>query len=440
MLMGLLMVSVTACGDDEAEAPEEEPGEAEGLEGSISMAIDGESEAEVEYWEGIRDEVLEEHPDAEIELIEMDLMDHLEVIDDTDPTNEDVADVIPFPDDRVHGLDANNALAPVDAEAMADSVDGYDQTDFEEGISDMMEIDGEHLGFPFDIETMILFANKENAEEADLDLEADAPFEFTEDFEYEDMLANLTDAWFAIPFLNSADMEYLTQEDDGTVDSVLAQDFEDLTEEQQGVFEALYSYWEEHHEAGTPLWDQDAAPGYIDDNFATGEGTSIVLEGPWSTPDMLDIAGDPDNLEILPTTDVEVNGEPLVHFQSGWGLGINARLETEEEEMQLAKEFILHAADPDNAVEYFESTGDILETAEPETYQDAGLTTAEEDTIEAVYDSFEEAPTYQPSPEWDQVWDTWTNALLAWESEEPDSVEEAYEEVQASFEAMLAGF
>ena len=40
--------------------------------------------------------------------------------------------------------------------------------------------------------------------------------------------------------------------------------------------------------------------------------------------------------------------------------------------------------------------------------------------------------------EYGPVWDTWQNALLSWSAKKPANAEEAYKEVKASFDGMMA--
>ena len=58
--------------------------------------------------------------------------------------------------------------------------------------------------------------------------------------------------------------------------------------------------------------------------------------------------------------------------------------------------------------------------------------------IEATYDSYKVAENRPLFSEYGQVWDTWQNALLSWSAKKPANAEEAYKEVKASFDGMMA--
>ena len=60
--------------------------------------------------------------------------------------------------------------------------------------------------------------------------------------------------------------------------------------------------------------------------------------------------------------------------------------------------------------------------------------------IESVIKSYEDAPARPLFTEWGKVWDTWKNGMLSWSSVNPNSVEEAYSLIKASFEAMMGNF
>ena len=98
---------------------------------------------------------------------------------------------------------------------------------------------------------------------------------------------------------------------------------------------------------------------------------------------------------------------------------------------------IKEIVNPEYAVDLFNATGKILENATIETYEDSDLSDIQKEIIAATYESYNEAPARPLFSEWGQVWDTWKNALLSWNSVQPETVEDAYNEIKASFDAMM---
>lgn len=427
LLVVLLALSLTACGGNPAPDDNED-----GITADITVQVE---ESWVEYYEAVKARVLEENPNATIEFIVTGSFDHLDVLDNTDPTNADVADVFAIPADRVYGLAANNALAPLDALTMAENVGGFDN--YDNGMGGNFNVDGDYLAFPMNIETLIIFANTANAEAAGVDLSG--TIEFTE-LEYEEMLIPAFDAWFGVAVANSANIELLGHDDSGNLYSDMTADFAELDADKQALFTALFNYWQAHDTAGTSLWDAEDAWGYMDSSFTTGGNTALRLEGPWSTGNLSKQAGDGADLEILPIGQVTVNGNPLAHWKGGWGLAANARLELDENKMALAQAFIEEVVNPNYAVDFFKATGKIIENIDAAAYLNSDLSDSDKAVIEAVIESYQEAPARPLFIEWGQVWDTWKNGLLSWSSVKPATAEAAYGELQKSFEALMAGF
>ncbi len=435
LLILILGFALMACGGDDGNGDNggTDLDEAEGLSATISVQVE---EDWLPIYEAARDRVLEDNPDATIEFIESPSFDHLDVLDSTDPTNEDVADLFAIPADRIFGLYQNDALAALDALELADQVGGFE--DYEAGLGGNFIINDEYMAFPMNIETLINFANTANAEEAGIDLSSD--IEFTE-LGHEEMLIPVFDAWFGVAVTNSAEIEFLAHDENDELYSDLTQDFDELDPEKQAVFEALFNYWQAHHEAGTDLWDEEAAWGYMDSEFTTGGNTALRIEGPWSTGNLSSQAGEGEDLEILPLSQVTINGNPMAHWQGGWGLVLNARIEMEDEQMQLGHLMIAEIMNTDYAVEFFEASGKIMENVDASVYTESDeLSDTNKEVIAAVIESYNAAPARPLFTEWGQVWDTWKNAMLSWSSVEPATAEEAYQEIQASFEAMMQNF
>ncbi|MCG8453496.1 MAG: hypothetical protein MI717_09995, partial [Spirochaetales bacterium] len=317
----------------------------------------------MDYYKAAVARVLAANPESKIEIIETGSFDHLNVLDSTDVTNPDVADVFALPADRIYGLAKNEFLAAIDAKGMADRIGGF--ADYDIGLGGNFKINGDYLAFPQNIETLIFFANTANAEANGVDLAS--TIEFNELF-HEDALIPAHNAWFGVALTNAADIELLGMKEDGTLFSDLTADWADLPAEKQAVFTSLFNYWQAHDKAGTDMWDKDACWGYMDSEFTTGGKNSLRLDGPWGTGGLSEKAGNGADLGILPITNVTVNGAPLDHWKGGWGLGVNARVEGDDAKMALAEALIEEIVNPEYAVDFFVETGKILENVDAATY------------------------------------------------------------------------
>lgn len=418
---------------DKTETPEAEVETTQDITATISVQAET---GWMPYYEQAIARVKEKYPNATINLIETGSFDNLDVLDSTDVTNPDIADVFAIPVDRVYGLAQNEALAEIDAVAMADALGGFGN--YDEGLGGSFNLDGKYLAFPLNIETLVVFANSANAAAQGIDLTQ--TMEFTS-LKAEDMLSVVHDAWFGVAFTNSVGLNLLDKAGDGTLTSDLTKNFADLSADQQAFFTAMFNYWQQHDKLGTDLWDKDAAWGYIDSAFTSGNQTSLRIDGPWATPGLAEKTNGGQDLAVLPISSVTVNGKALNHWQGGWGLAVNARVEGEEEQMMLAQEVIKEIVNPEFAVDFFKSTGKILANVTPDVYQnDADLADTDKAVIACTLESYKNAVARPLFTEWGQVWPTWQNALLSWSAVKPATVEEAYEQVQAGFEAMMANF
>lgn len=386
------------------------------------------------YYEAAKARVLAKYPDVTIDLIETGAFDHMEVLDNTDLTNVDVADVFAIPADRLAGFAQNEVLASIDAKAIAAQVGGFN--DYDGGLGGNLAIDGDYLAFPMNIETLIIFANTANAEAIGLDLSQ--PIEFTE-LGPEDMLIPAFNAWFGIAMTNTADIELLGQSDDGFY-SDLTTPWSELSADKQAVFTALYNYWKAHDQAGTDAWDSSATWGYMDAAFTTGGPNALRLDGPWGTAGHSERAGNGKDLGILPITQVTINGSPLAHWKSGWGLAVNARIEDDADKMALAAAMIAELENPNYAIDLFKQTGKIMENVSPETYANSDLSDTDKEIVAAVLASYQASPNRPLFKEWGSVWGTWENSVLSWSAVKPDSAEAAYAELKAAFDAMMLNY
>lgn len=404
--------------------------ETEQIAAEISVQVE-------EGWESYYDDaiarVLAAHPESKIEKKVLGSFDHFDILTQTDATNPDFADVFALPADRLAGLHKNDVLAAIDSGKIAEELGGWD--DFDAGLGGNFKIDGEYFAFPMNIETLILFGNKANIEKAGLNVEEPVELKGNE----EAILLPLFDAWFGVAATNSAGIELLGKDENGELFSDLTADWKDLAPEKQALIEALFEYWKYNNEKGTSLFDADAGWGYIDDQYKPTGNAGLRLGGPWETSSNTDLAGE-ENVEVFPISLVTIAGQPLSHWKGGWGLGINARIEEDEAKYALAEALIIELLRPENAVEFFKSTGKLMENVKVETYLESDLSDADKAVIEAVFASYADAPARPLFEEWGKVWDSWKNAVLSWNNVKPADAEAAYNELQASFKAMMDSF
>ncbi|MDG2764847.1 hypothetical protein P7M25_26300, partial [Vibrio parahaemolyticus] len=175
----------------------------------------------------------------------------------------------------------------------------------------------------------------------------------------------------------------------------------------------------------------------MDTEFATGGKTAIRLEGPWSTASLSALAGNGEDLDIIPINRVTVAGHPLAHWKGGWGMVINSRNEGDPDKIALGQAFIEEVLNPDYAVDFFKATGKIMENVKVEEYMNSDLPEVDKKVISAVIESYNNAPARPLFTEWGSVWDTWKNGILSWSSTKPATVEEAYSVMQAAFKSMM---
>ncbi len=410
--------------------------EDEKLAGEISVQAE---EGWMDYYKAAAKRVSDKYPDVKITLIEVGAFEHLDTLDQTDASNPDVADLFAIPADRLYGLTDGETLAAIDSEKLVKEIGGWEDFEaFNKGIGGNFKIEDEYFAFPFNIETLINFVNTKNAKEGGIDLEK--PIELSEVKDAKTVLLPIFDAWYGVATTNSADIELLGKdsEEEGKFFTDLSQDWADLPKEKQELFTALYDYWKLNADAETTLFDPDAGWGYIDDTFASGKGGVILLGGPWDSAKFAGLADDGKDLMIRPIDQLTINGKPLKHWQGGWGLAINSRIEDDPAKMAIAEKMIEEIVNPEYAVDFFKASGKILENVKPETYTESeDLEQIDKDTILAVIESYKAAPARPLFSEWGQVWDTWKNAVLSWNSVKPESAEAAYKEIQASFTSMM---
>ncbi|NLW52550.1 MAG: extracellular solute-binding protein [Tissierellia bacterium] len=444
-LMLALVLVLAACGGDKpnTETPttgeEEKPTEGETtetpaakLKGEISVQAE---EPWVAYYQKAIDKIVAENPDAKINIKTVGSFDHIGVIESTDATNQDVADVFALPADRFTGFADNDILAALDAQAMARELGGF--ADYDAGLGGNLKVGDDYLAFPFNIETLVTFVNTKNAEAAGTD--HTKPYELTEQKDAATVLLPLFDAWFGVAPNNAGGIELLAKDDDGKFVSTYAAPYDGLTADQKAVFDAIYGYWKLNKDAATTLFDAEAGWGYIDHEFTAGGKGQIRLEGPWATSGDGIIAKEvaAGNVAVYPIGHITIGGKPLTHWQGGWTLAVNSRIEEDADKMALATALIKELVNPANAVELYKATGKILENVTVDVYEASDLTDVDKSVIKNVLESYKVSPPRPLFKEYGQVWDTWKNAVLSWNSVNPADPAAAYEQLNASFTSMM---
>lgn len=428
-----LAVIMTACGGAKDGGKEAADGGKEAnKDASAKLTVQVEEEW-LPHYEKAAERVKKEFPNAEIEFKTLGSFDHLEIIDATDASNEDVADLFAIPADRLYGLHGNDILAGIDSKKLADEIGGWD--DFDAGMGGNFNIDGEYFAFPYNIETLITYVLKSNAEEKGVDFSK--PVEIDEVADESTVLLPLFDAWYGVAATNSSGIELLGKNEDGTLFSDFTKEWDELEPEKQATIKSLYEYWKKHNDAGTQLFDPDAGWGYIDDTFKPGKGGVARLSGPWDAVTFSEQSGE-DNLEIYPIEQLQIAGKPLTHWQSGWGLAMNARIEEDADKVAIAEAMIKEIVNPEFAADLYKTTSKILENVSAETYGEMDIPETDKKIISATIESYKKAPARPLFKEWGDVWDTFKNAILSWNSVKPADEKAAYAELKASFDSMMA--
>lgn len=429
-----LAVVLTACGGAKEADKGADTKEAANTDAATKLTVQAE-EGWVDYYKAAAERVKKQFPNADIEIKTVGSFDNLDIIDSTDATNEDVADLFAIPADRLYGLHGNDVLGAIDSKKLAEEIGGWD--DFDKGLGGNFNIDGEYFAFPFNIETLITYVNSANAKEKNVDLSK--PIEIEDVADESTVLFPLFDAWYGVAATNSSNIELLGRKEDGTLYSDFTKEWDELEPEKQATVKALFDYWKKHNEAGTQLFDADAGWGYIDDTFKPGNGGVARLGGPWDAAAIGEQAGE-GNLEIHPIGQLTLAGKPLTHWQGGWGLAMNARIEEDADKVALAEAMIKEIVNPEFAADLYKASGKILENVPVEKYKEMDLSDTDKNIIEATIASYKEAPARPLFKEWGDVWDTYKNAILSWNSVKPADEKAAYAEIKASFDSMMANF
>lgn len=277
----------------------------------------------MDYYKAAAKRITDANADVTINLQEIGSFDHIGILDETDAINKDVADVFAIPADRLTGLASKDLLGAIDAQGLAARLGGW--ADFDAGLGGLFKLGGEYLAFPFNIETLVVFANTKNAEDQGIDLGKTLELESVTD--PATILLPAFDAWFGVALTNSADIALLKEEGGGFVSDLTA-DWTELEAGKKAAITVLYDYWKLNYDKNTTLFDPDAGWGYIDDRFTNGDVGVLRIGGPWETGGMKDKTDDGKDLGVYPIGQITVAGQPLRHWQGGWGLAINPALKT----------------------------------------------------------------------------------------------------------------
>lgn len=419
----LIAISVLACGKKE-QANEVKT---EGLKGSIVVQAE---EQWKPYYDAAIARVKEKNPEADIQVKVIPSFDHLEIINKTDATNKDVADVFAIPLDQMEGLATKDVLASFDAKALAEKIGGFG--DYDKGFGGQLKFDDNYVGLPFNIETLVLGVNKKNAEANGVDIANGVDFATLNP---KVAMMPVFNAWWGVAITNAFDVELLGKDGDKFF-SDLTKNWEELTPDQQKMFEGLYNYWKASHEEKLPMFDSSAVYGFMDDSFKDGKSGSARVIGPWEVNPIVDNIKD--NFDVMGLDKAMWQGKPLKHWKGGWALVINARNEEDKDKMALAQAVMAEIMNPKFAADLYAAAGKIMPNVTKEQYEAMdNIKPLDKKVIASVIDSFDKSTSRPLFKEWGQVWDTWQNSLLSWEAKKPKNAQDAYKEVQASFKALL---
>ncbi|VWL85172.1 sugar ABC transporter substrate-binding protein [Oceanivirga miroungae] len=416
----LTIAGIVSCGTSKEEVKAE-------AKKSAEITVQAES-SWVDYYKKAAEKVMKENPGDKINVVEMGSFDLLDKLDKTDATNPDITDVFAFPLDRLSKLSQAEALASFDAKALAGKIGGFG--DYDKGLGGQIVVDGAYLGFPFNIETLVTFVNTKNAKNLNIDLTK--PVELVQK-DVNNVMIAMFNAWFAVAATNAGNIELLGKTSDGFY-SDLVKPYDELSKEQKMVIDQLFKYWQKANAQKTTLFDAGATWGYIDEQFKDGGKAVLRIDGPWSVGGLSELSK---NLDVLPIGSISVAGEALRHWKGGWALGINARIEEDMDKKALAEKMIAELMNRENAAELFKVSGKIMPNVSKEEYAKSNLEQFNKKVIAAVIDSYEDSVARPLFKEWDKVWDTWQNGILSWNTAQPKNAKEAYNELSASFKAMM---
>ncbi|CAM3074866.1 sugar ABC transporter substrate-binding protein [Streptobacillus ratti] len=380
------------------------------------------------YYEEAIARVKEKNPEAKIDLKVIGSFDHIQAIEETNAENEDVADVFAVPLHKMESLYKKDVLAPFDAKALGVKLGGFG--DFDKGLGGHLKFNDSYFGFPFNIETLLLGYNTKNVVINGVDL---SNLDFAE-ISPEVGMIPIINGWWGVAITNAFGVELLAKDGDKFF-SDLIKDWSELTPDMQKMFVGLHKYWKASNDKKLPLFDTTAVYGYMDDNFKTGKKGSVRIAGPWELSAWSGLVGDDFDVAALNTA--KFAGKELKHWQGGWALSINARNEEDANKLALSEAVIAEIMNPEYAADFYRYTSKVMPHVSKEDYAKVDLSDLDKKAINAVIDGYEVSVSRPLFKEWEQVWETWENAILSWEAKKPATPELAYKDIQASFRALL---
>lgn len=432
LLALVLVLSLVACsnGKDNGGKAKETNGETASIAEGTEITVQAE-EGWKDCYQAAAERVEKAHPGTKVNLSIKGAFDHLEVIQNTDTTNKDVADLYALPADRFEDYKTNEYLAALPAKEIAEKLGGY--SDFDKSLGGFFKDGDDYLAFPYNIETLVTFVNKANAQTAGVDVEK--PLEVANAKHEAEILLPLFDAWYGVAPNLAGGLELLAKKD-SAFESTYTGAYADLNDTQKAVFGEIYNYWKKHREANSALFDDEAAWGYVDKEFTTGANGVALIAGPWDAGKFQGLAG-AENMEVKPINHITVAGQPLKHWQGGWALVANSRIEEDTNKLALAVAMIEEILNPNHAVDLYKATGKILENIDVKVYTDSDLSQFDKDVISNVFESYKVSEPRPLFKEFGKVWDTWKNGVLSWNTVNPADAEAAYKELNASFTSMM---
>ncbi|MFM1536334.1 sugar ABC transporter substrate-binding protein [Helcococcus ovis] len=399
------------------------------LKGTISVTAD---KKWIPYYEKIANEIMRKNPDAKINIKEISAFEALNVIN-IDMLNPDAPDVFAFPLDKFSNLYSKNVLSSIPAKEISNKLGGFEN--FDKGLAGNMKVNDKYYGFPYNLETLIAFVNTKNAKSENIDL--NKKIEFTKVKDKDNILFPIFDGWYTASLNNASGIKLLNLEG-GKFTSDYAIEYNKLEKNKQQAFNAIFDYWKKHSEKSIDILNPTSSSKYINENFQTGKKGVVVIDGPWVSSSDGIISNEiyKGNVDIYPLSNITIFNNSLSHWRSGWGLGINSRLNDKLEQKKLAIKLITELVNPKNAIELYKSTGKILENVSYKTYEESELNKKDKDLIKIVIDSYAKSKNKPIFKEYDEVWTTWKNAVLSWNTLKPKSAEEAYKNIYLSFKKL----
>lgn len=356
---------------------------AEGSGGSGTLEVGVQSDY-VDFINAIAPE-FEEQTGVTIEVTERDMFETLEALPLDGPSGL-APDVIIAPYDRIGGLGQQGHLAPV---TLPD--DGrYDETD-----KAQVTIEEEQYGYPFVIESLVMFYNQDLLDEAPEtfeELEAlteDERFAFgAQEGTSTAFLANWVDFYNSYGLLSGFGGYVFGQDDQGNYDtSDIGLNSEEAVEGITYATEWFQNVWPEG------MLDVTSAGNFIDEQFISGTA-GAVINGPWGAANYRD-SGVNYGVTTIPTLP---NGNEYEPFAGGKGWVIN----NYTEDVEIAEQWLEFVTNEENMLlQHSDFRGEVPANQQARTaIQEQG----EDELAIAVIEQYSNAVPMPSIPEMAEVW------------------------------------